>query len=253
MLRINCRSQLAHFRHICRNIYVYLNGNKELLEVPIEICTNPLGFSFGKQGWHYLIETLKQYDACAGLKLRDSVLFQYHQHYQPISMFDLVSHKSNLIKFRSAIFVFPWGDFTVVGQERGAAPKNQFASRFCGPSSVDLIEADFHNLINLYNDIKERGYRPWSKRGGFIGGTLLVRNDGIARYVVLQGNHRMAILSHLGIDQVLTRYIRGNLRLVSEDNVNDWYYVKIGACSIQDALAYFNVFFEINGTERAIK
>jgi hypothetical protein len=79
---------------------------------------------------------------------------------------------------------------------------------------------------------------------GFISGTILINKNRERRFVVLQGNHRMAILSHLGFDKIQARNYSGkfnqnklaNLPLVSE-----------GICDYDTANKIFNLFFIEDG------
>lgn len=237
----------------CASIYLRLKQKTQLVEVPIEICSNHMGFSYGKDGWHYLIECLKEFDQDENLKPEDSILFRFYQYYQPTSTFDMVGHKGNDVKFSPLLGIYPWGTFRTESSKDGGSPKNRFTSRHVGPSDLNLVRNTFYNLLSLYKDIRLNGYRPWDFKRAFVGGTFLKKSNGQLRYIILQGNHRTAILSHLGHKSVLTRYLQGHYRLIDERDVSNWYYVKTGECSVDDALAYFNAFFEVNGIERAIR
>jgi len=237
--------------HILNIMYVYLNRHSELCEVPLEICTNPMGFSFAQDGWHYLIEQLKQFDTNWDVKVKDSVLYRFHQNYQPEDMSDLAVSAGIEASFRPGLSVYPWGSFNIEKSNKGGLVKDPYRTRFYGPSTFELIEKDFLNLKSMYGYFKKHGYRPWYFRNAFIGGTFLERENGEKKYVVLQGNHRTAILAHLGHKKILTRYLKGYYRSINEKDIENWYYVKSGDCSLADAQAYFDCLFSLNGTERA--
>ena len=239
------------FYDSCASIYLRLRQKTELVEVPIETCSNHMGFSYGKDGWHYFIECLKEFDQNKKLKPEDSILFRFYQRYQPTSTFNLVSHKGDGVKFRPPFGIYPWGTFTTESSKNGGSPRNRFTSRHVGPSDLNLVRSVTHNLLSLYENIKLGGYRPWDFKRAFVGGTFLKKENGESRYVMLQGNHRTAILAHLGYESILTRYLKGYDRFINEWDVRDWYYVKTGECSVDDALAYFNAYFEVDGVERA--
>jgi len=234
---------------LARMIYKKVLRRSDLINVPLAICTSYLGFPFDGCGWHYLIETLREYDANPELRPEDSTLWRYHRCYQPPGTFDLVYEHGDKIRFRPPFGVFPWGNFRLEAGLKGAKEKNQLNSRFCGPSPDELIRDDFRSTIALYKAFQREGYNPWRK--GFIGGTFLRKRNGELRYVVLQGNHRMAILSHLGYTSVLTFPIKGYYRVIDEQEVSNWLYVITGQCSVDNALAYFNAYFELTGFERA--
>jgi hypothetical protein len=92
--------------------------------------------------------------------------------------------------------------------------------------------------------MKEQGYRPWQFGHTFIGGTFLISEDGERRFVVLQGNHRLAALAHLGMDRIAVRGVRGYLSEIRERDVERWPLVRAGACSPPAARAIFRLFFE---------
>lgn len=237
--------------HALSVLYVYLNRHSELCDVPIDICTNPMGFSFAPNGWNYLVEQLKQFDGNPNVAVKDSALYRFHQSYQPQDMSDLPLSAGAEVSFRPGLSVYPWGSFNIEESRSGGKAKNVYDTRFYGPSSFELVEKDLLNLRGLYEYMKIHGYRPWYFRNAFIGGVFLENANGQKKFVVLQGNHRTAILAHLGERRILTRYLSGYYQCIKEKDVNEWFYVKSGECSVGDAVAYINAFFKLDGIERA--
>ncbi|MHC4677071.1 MAG: hypothetical protein ACYTEK_00075 [Planctomycetota bacterium] len=237
--------------HALSVLYVYLNRHSQLCEVPIDICTNPMGFSFAPNGWNYLIEQLKRFDDSPDAEVKDSVLYRFHQSYRPEGMSDLPVSAGIEVAFKPGLSIYPWGSFDMEKSKSGGKARNAHDTRFYGPSSFTLIEKDLSNLLNLYEYMKRYGYRPWHFRNAFIGGVFLERTNGQRKFVILQGNHRTAILAHLGQEKILTRYLKGHYRCIREQDINEWFYVKSGECSIEDAVAYISSFFKLDGTERA--
>lgn len=215
--------------------------------VPIEICTGYFGFQF--RGWHYLVELLKEYDTNRELQFDKSVIKKFHSHYKPQNGYDFVRHYADDVQFCPPFGIFPWGTFVADSNVDGGAAKDPVRTRFCGPSSDELIKSEFENTIGIFKSIREEGYQPW--RRTFVSGTFLKRNNGDLRYVVTQGNHRMAVLSHLGYESVLVRELPLQYKTINEEDVDSWYYVRNGECSREDALAYFNAYFELSGFEQA--
>lgn len=216
------------------------------------MCVNSLAFSYSLSGWHYLTALLKEYTKNPRLKCQDSVLYRFHNCYQPVDVSDLVAHKHG-IQFRPPVGVFPWGSFNLELSRKGGRPKDVRRTRQFGPTDRELVEWEFANTIYLYRKLRREGYRPWFHESGFVTGVFLQRNNGERRVVIVDGTHRCAILSFLGYDRVLMRYAPGYWRTLYEKDVDDWYYVKRSLCSRDDALAYFNAYFELNGRERAEK
>ena len=233
------------------SLHVYWNRHSQLCEVPIDICVNPMGFSFAPGGWNYLIEQLKEFDRGKQPEVTDSILYKFHDRYQPSDMSDIPVSAGLDVAFKPGLSIYPWGAFDMEKNGSMGTAKNALTSRFYGPSSLSLVEKDLCNLLDLYKNMKAHGYRPWHFGNAFIGGVFLERADGQRRYVVLQGNHRTAILAHLGHKHILTRYLKGHHQCIREKDVREWSHVKSGGCNVKDAAAFINAFFTLDGTERA--
>lgn len=219
-------------------------------EVEMGRCVNPLGFSFGKDGWHFIVEYLREVESNPSIHFKDSILYQYHKFYQPISMSELVRSAGMEVSFDPGFFRYPWGNFRKDFNYELPA-KDKRLSRFCGPSDDDLIQSEATNITKLRDAIKVVGYNPWKSPNSFIGGSFLKRRNGEYRFVVLQGNHRVSVMSYLGIKTFIARDLPGHYSHISEGNIDEWYYVRNGMCSREDAKKYFDAFFILNGIERA--
>lgn len=246
-----CLKKTGPLYQALRSARIYLNRRNELYEIPIAICTNPMGFSFGYQGWNYLVEQLKEFDKKKDIAVKDSILAAFHRLYQPKDMSELPILAGYSVTFKPCLFIYPWGSFHIEKSQIGGVIKNACNSRFYGPSSLELVDRDFSNLKKLYISIKKHGYNPWYFKNDFIFGVFLEKIDGRKQFVVLQGNHRLAILAHLGYQQVLVRRVADYYEYLREDELSEWFYVKSGECSKEDARAYFDAFFKLNGSERA--
>ena len=187
------------------------------------------------------------------LTVEDSILYKFHRLYQPKDMSDLPFSAGADIGFKPGLSIYPWGSFNAKENEAHVRIKNAYTSRFYGPSSIELIKKDFNNLKKLYEYIKVHGYRPWHFKNAFIGGVFLEKKDGQRKFVVLQGNHRTAIMAHLGYERIQTRYLKGYYKCIHEKDMENWLYVKSGDCTEEDAKAYFDSLFKLNGHERAKK
>ena len=68
-----------------------------------------------------------------------------------------------------------------------------------GPKSDESINSLFHRLKTLYAKLASEGYRPWSYPGGFIHVCVLEKSSDKFRCLVVGGQHRAAVISHLGL------------------------------------------------------
>ena len=232
------------------SLYILLRHRKSLVEVPLEICTNYLAFSLSHRGWHYYTALFQEYDKNSKLGWEESILWKFHNTYQPKDISTLLPPNMNP-KFHPEIGIYPWGHFNIELSKVGGQPYDIENTNACGPSEPELIQREFNHLLHLYESIKRNGYKPWKYRNGFITGTFLVKENGDRRFLLTEGNHRCAILSHLNYDTAKMWLMPDYYSIIHEDNVDSWYYVKNGQCSREEALAYFNGYFNNNGKERA--
>jgi hypothetical protein len=209
---------------------------------PAEACTI-FACSYGDAGWHHLRRTLAEYDRDPGIALTDTTLFRFLKGFTPSSICELLDPQLSA-SARLPLFTYPWGTF---GRDETRSTKDPWTSRFCGPSTMTFIADEFSRFIALYERIKRLGYRPWSFAHTFIGGTLLISADGRRRFVVLQGNHRMAALAHLGHRRIAVRDISGYLPEVREADLPLWPLVRLGHCTPVAARAVFGLYFEQTG------
>ncbi|MBN1379000.1 MAG: hypothetical protein JXA04_07170 [Gammaproteobacteria bacterium] len=235
--------------NMLRRLKFYAGNSVRFLSIPWkqstitpDIATTLFGCNFGNSGWHHIRKTLEEYDADNSIHAQNTTLSRYLEKFCP----DSISILAGIPKSEIALplFVYPWGSFREGEIE---SKKNVWESRFCGPSTKEFISKEFERTISLYRHLKSAQYSPWRYGHTFIGGTMLVAKDGCRRFIVLQGNHRMAIISHLRQEKVAVRPIKGWLATIRECDVQHWPLVRTGLCSLEHALCIFRYFFENNG------
>tara|TARA_B110000438_G_C15758156_1_gene626079 strand:+ start:181 stop:942 length:762 start_codon:yes stop_codon:yes gene_type:complete len=224
------------------NIYRFLTIPFFQRKIFINEISTIFGSSFDKEnGWNHIVETLKEYDLNPEISYRKTSMYFYLKYFTPKSILDLTDNaESSLL-----IFQYPWGTF-----KKGelSSNKDAYFSRFCGPSSDTFIEEEFNRVILLYKKLKKSGYRPWNNYNRHIGGTFLVDKNNKKRFIVLQGNHRVAIFSHLGcFKKISVRNVKGFHQKICEVNFLNWLLVKKNECNHQDAINVFKLFFRENG------
>jgi hypothetical protein len=235
------RELLVRARYECANVWRSASSAWQQTDVAPESCSSLFAASFGSSGWHHIRCTLEEFDRSPEVGYRDTTLYRYLMRFCPTSISDFARPGDGQ---KLPLFVYPWGTFRV-GEE--TTTKDPWRSRFCGPSTDDFVREEFDRTIALYRRMREEGYQPRRFPHSFIGGTWLERGDGRRRFVVLQGNHRMAILAHLGYSAIAVRPLRGWLARVREEDVKSWPSVRSGACSVDHALGIFSLFFDQTG------
>ena len=204
-------------------------------------ATTIFGCSFGDDGWHHIRRSLVEFDANPKIAANESSMGRYLGYFCPssISVLAGVDDEEPL-----PLFVYPWGSFN-----DGAAvcDKDARLSRFCGPSAAEFIEEEFQRTMKLYMGMRIHGYQPTRFPNSYIGGTWLEAKDGRRRFVVMQGNHRMAVLAHLKAGNVEVRTIPQALSYVRELDIEQWPLVASRRCSAANASRIFNLFFSESG------
>ncbi len=203
-------------------------------EVPLSKVVTVFGATFGEESSNHIKKTLELYDRNPDVSFRETPLYPFLKTFCPTKLRDYVAGVSTDLP----LFEFPWGELVP-----GMATKDRGQSRFCGPSTDEFVEEEFHRIIALYQKIKREGYLPGRVPGGYSAGTFLLGEKDY-RFIVLQGNHRVPILSHLGYRALSVTlypfYIKPFVKLRSAAG---WEHVKAGSCTLEDARTIFNFYF----------
>jgi hypothetical protein len=197
--------------------------------------------SFGDRGWQHLRRTLAEHEAQPDIDLRNTTLWRFLKDFRPTSISALAGvHDEPPLP----LFVYPWGTFNDSGATND---KEASQSRFCGPSSDAFVEVEYTRTLALHAALRIDGYRPYQYPHSFVGGTWLTAIGGERRFVVMQGNHRMASLAHLGVAEVAVRTGRFAIAEVREADLDRWPLVRTGRCSKAHARQVFGLFFRESG------
>jgi hypothetical protein len=204
------------------------------------------GTGFCRNDGHHLVDTLNFICNTPNYNVYETPVFDFHNSFVPKTFFDVsgIKGSENL-----PIFVYPWGSFS---DGSSTSSKNVRISRFLGPSDESLVVSEVDSIINLCSSIEEKGFDPYGYPHSDINGTILISSDGSKRVcVVMQGNHRVAVMSYLGFKSVAIKPGVTCLDFVYESEVESWPLVKAGVVSANSALEIFNFFIsgcEFSGT-----
>jgi hypothetical protein len=236
------KSIRAYTRRFCGSLLRYITRPWNEIEVSFDECVNFFACSFGPNGWHPVVETLRQVERDPNIPLENTVLYRYHRNFCPEGIADLLP--DGKVQFRPSFGLYPWGSFKRKGPFKA---KDRHRTTSCGPSDEKFIAEMFDRILTLYHRLQKEGYQPWRFGNNVIGGTVLEDLSGARRVVILQGNHRMAVLAALGMKRIRIRFLPDSLRIIREADVDRWHFVKSGECSKKDALAIFRLYFQENG------
>jgi hypothetical protein len=258
------------YRDLTINILKYskLALTGKLISLPTRVVTDEFGFSLAPEGWNYYCALVAECEKQPDVRLEETTFYRFFQHQQvnAIRGLDDVLYlhdpekRSNPKRFKFYLGTYPWGGLTETDSLTGGTPFGWYYDSVSGKMTRDLwgykqtlwykpderytLVYEWNYTLHNYFAIRG-GYRP-HLYGSFPCVTLLVRRDGEKRAIMGDGHHRLAILSHFGHTQVAVHVVH----VVKEGDVDQWYYVKRGMCSQEQALELFNAFFQLNGRER---
>ena len=252
--------------------FAKLRLEESFVSIPTNLITNEYAFSFGDSGWHYFRDILAVYEQNPKMTMCDSTFFHFFQHERIRSvryLNDLLflhdaNGRSQSNAYDFYLGTYPWGEWDKIDDKTGGVAWGHHHDHVEGKMTRDLhgyrrnpwhqpgndypLEIEWNQTIHVHHSMK-LGYRP-AFYGSYPEVVLLVRRDGEMRAVVSQGQHRVSSLSHLGRTKLVVMVKRDSMKTIHEDDVQDWYYVRNGLCTQEQALRIFNAFFELDGRER---
>ncbi len=208
--------------------------------INVDQAVTIFGRQFNKEGFHPIVKTIKEYQRNEDISVENTSLYRYHNKFTPEDMCQAFGYDSSMCDL--PLYVFPWGKFRLGCNKL----KDRLKSRFCGPTELGQIQKQYNDTINLYKSIKKSGHQV-VRHKSVIGGTYIINKNNDKRFIVLQGNHRMSVLSALGYDKVLVYTMDGYLKKIEESKIDSWKEVLRGNCGKDLALKIFNSFYNGKG------
>ncbi|MFD1446447.1 hypothetical protein [Oceanobacillus profundus] len=227
----------------------FLSGQSSIVIIRIDKCCDEQGFTYKKNGWHYLCETMKQYTKNPRITYRRSILFYYYKKYQPVSFFDSIFYNGpkSQRKIEDKWYQLPW----VEGMPSYIDLKNEDHQHF-GPNSDRFGEKELRRIISVYEMIKLNGYLPKKYKDGYIRGYFLQKNNDY-RFLITGGQHRIAALAVLEQKKIPVKIEPLRKRFINVKEVNEWPQVMNGFHEKDMAIEIFNSYFRNDGREKAKK
>lgn len=217
--------------------------------VKVDDLVNIGGFSYSRKQWHPFNAVLNEFDNGKGLDHKTSILSKFYANYNLIENKGFLSvHENNWDSIKIA-YIPPWG-----GGKRVNA-NNEF-EHWIGPKSPEQIDTFLKYFEKLYHKIKKERYRPIKNADGFVR-VLVLKKESKVKYLVVGGQKRSSILSHCGYKKIWVRLqyahrdYPGNMpTVVNIKDLNYWPNVSNGLYTKENAMAFFNEYFEGNNIER---
>jgi len=232
----------------------YTESLHERMYISLKDCTSINGFVF-KDGWHFLVATLEQYEKNPNIKYEETFLARYYDCYQPKNLQESLYGKGSNIDIPSLIrhrdpqnAPMPWTPMFKLPNKY----KTNLADYGPKDKSSDDGEVRFRRLTKIYDSIKSDGFREELNKNVInqIKGVLLKNNNDF-RFLVFNGNHRTAALSALGFEKIPFRFVSNYPVIVDIENIDNWPCVKTGFYDRNVAEKIFLHYFEENGVNKA--
>ena len=210
-----------------------------VFEVPLRDCLYPHGMSYGPEGRHPFVATLRAYRGDRDLTYEQSPLKAFYDSFQPASMLDLLYPSDTAERYRTSALAgyatgvhqpfLPW-DARVVraGSEKGLDAEH--GHQGFGPVSEAKGKLEFERLCRTYDSIEQQGYRPSRGPNGEIRGYFV--SDGARhRFIVRIGQHRTAALAALGHERLRVGFLPNFTRAIDVGSIDQWPLVREGVYS----------------------
>jgi hypothetical protein len=120
-----------------------------------------------------------------------------------------------------------------------------------GPVSQEKLSLESKRLTKTFKSIKKQGYSPVLARG-HLRGYLLINDehpDREFRFLVTDGQHRVACLAALGWNEVPVKFQEDQPRAFFLSELNLWPQVRNGTYSIEHARGIFMAYFRDSKTD----
>lgn len=229
-----------------------LKSDSTVLEVDIEKCLDKYGFSYHDSGFHPFTAVTKELAANSDLSYNESVLKRYYELFQPKDLLTMLDLKHNK-KYKDGWIGYPWlwNEKKRVKKAPTQGETRPGGNHFFGPNTDNFGNDELNRLKHNLENVKEIGYLPELFADGFISGYLL-KNKHDYRFIVTEGQHRMAVLAALGYSKIRVRYNPAEEypTVVELKHVKKWPQVRNNAYTKKEAELLFEHFFSLDGTER---
>lgn len=245
-----------NFLQIDRWLYNHLLFNNRIFKVKIADCVDEWGNSYGKDGDHFFVQALARSEEIP--IIADSLRDYYALN--PIKSFnETIGH--SIGSAAGDAYFCPWDDTRI-------RPLSRFAySHKVGPTPDDALVHIANRLLKVLRSIRRYGYHPGLILDGYPRVFKVVNDDGSVKYLVRDGNHRIACLSHLDYHFIYVCYeadhwhhsplfcffykmfrakapiLKKHLHVIAKNEAAQWPCVLDGLVSKEDAVKYFETTF----------
>ncbi len=232
-----------------------LGLKKRRFEIPIDQCVHYCAFRYGHNEYNPLETYLCDIQAHVPLIHARWKFIHFLLHYRPCHMGEALG--LDYLSRNYPMWRYPWDviDPSTPCKAWSHSPHScpDILTHFCESGILSLrIDEEFLWGERVLSSIAAHGYNlnqsrePCARFSSYSPITTfeLRRCDGRSAYLLLDGNHRVSALSALGqktvtVEQPVTH-------IACEKDCEQWYGVKMGLYTKEDALRIFHAYFEGN-------
>jgi len=226
-------------------------------------------FSFSPNGYHPYVRAILVALKSPHKKSKEciaEILSEYYNLVQPASAASVLNlNDKDISEFDfkpSWAAIMPWEkknlDEWCIAHHNSVFMENQPYKRgvtindgwaWVGPVSESKLKIEVQRLDEVFNSILRNKYNRHDGNDGDILAIILVEDDGGWCWQAISGQHRVSVLSGMGIKEVSVRIVR----IIFRRDVSSWVQVKSGLYSEETALRVFDNVFSGNNFKIAKK
>lgn len=247
MILLEKKETKEHFKLPFATEAIY--SRSTVLRVSLDKCRDLQATAYIND-FHPFVEVLKEYEKKNDLKYENSILKKFYDNFQPKNSEEaFFVKKGRAPGLRKGWTNRPWdnpreGRLVFVDK---AVETRLGGNHFHGPNTEEFGESEFKRLVKVYNTMKNIGYYPEMFTDGYITGYLLLKENDY-RFVVTEGQHRVAALAALGYNEIVCRFNQRDVypQIVKFEGLKKWRQVANGFFNRPLATKIFERFFEEN-------
>jgi len=232
-----------------------------LFEVDLRNCIHPQGFSYGRDGWHFLTAALLEY---LKHENKDKTISAMTRFLEAIPLDNALAAMNAALEGPEQLRkmspaghrnLMPWS-LSQPEDVPGKALRVREMEGLIRPGKTvqeSIYDYDWkarnyvERLVKVYDSIRENGYQ----RKGNESTACVLRVNGNYRYCILGGQHRLAALSVLGYESAVARFKVPVI--IDPDEIRHWPLVRSGLWNHREARQYFEHLADFDSLEWAMQ
>lgn len=215
--------------------------------VPATLMVGRPCFGYGPNSWHPFVETVAQLLESPDLDYEESMLNRLYSTWHPRTVAESQfpggdSPDPVLSRLAARTLFEPW----LLRPPPCDNPLNPecraSGAPLHGPVDPRVGLEEFARLQTMIDSIERYGYNPDGFPRGLITGIVL-KHEGQQRFLVVHGQHRTAVLTAMGHDEIEVGIRRDGPSVVDSSEAAQWPHVISGLVSAETAVAQLARYF----------